>query len=79
VTKRRVTRLFAKLRNDDLVVLRQLVNDGHVSPVIDRLYPLAGAGEAIRYVESRHARGKVVISVPGEPADPDRVLAAAPR
>ncbi len=78
-TKQRLTRLFAKLHNEDLVVLRGLVDQGTVTPVIDRTYPLAATGEAIRYVEGGHARGKVVISVSGAPADPDRVLAAPPR
>jgi NADPH:quinone reductase-like Zn-dependent oxidoreductase len=77
--QQRLARLFAKLGNDDLVVLTQLVDEGKVTPVIDRAYPLAETAEAIRYVEAGHARGKVVISVSGAPADPDRVLAATPR
>ena len=75
----RLTRVFAKLHNEDLVVLRELVDDGKVTPVIDRTYPLGETAEAIRYVEAGHARGKVVITMSGPPADPDRVLAAAPR
>jgi NADPH:quinone reductase-like Zn-dependent oxidoreductase len=34
-----------------------------VAPLIDRTYALGEAGEAIRYLEGRHARGKVVIAV----------------
>ncbi len=47
----------------DLQALRDLVEAGKVTPVIDRTYPLAEVPEAMRYVEMRHARGKVVITV----------------
>lgn len=46
-----------------LAVLRELIEAGKVSPVIDRTYPLSEAAEAIRYVEIEHARAKVVITV----------------
>ena len=39
-----------------------------VTPVIDRTYSLSETPEAIRYLEEGHARGKVVIRVPGEGA-----------
>ncbi|HET6754479.1 MAG TPA: NAD(P)-dependent alcohol dehydrogenase [Jiangellaceae bacterium] len=48
---------------EDLIVLKNLIEAGKVTPVIDRAYPLAEAPEAIRYVEHGHARGKVVITV----------------
>jgi NADPH:quinone reductase-like Zn-dependent oxidoreductase len=32
-------------------------------PVIDRCYPLSEVPEAIRYLEERHARGKVIITL----------------
>jgi NADPH:quinone reductase-like Zn-dependent oxidoreductase len=54
---------IAKLRNADLVVLKELIEAGKVTPVIDRTYPLSEVPEAIRYVESGHARGKVVITM----------------
>ncbi|WP_437672534.1 NAD(P)-dependent alcohol dehydrogenase [Sorangium sp. So ce131] len=46
----------------DLVALTALIEGGRVRPVIDRCYPLSRAPEAVRYVESRRARGKVVIT-----------------
>jgi NADPH:quinone reductase-like Zn-dependent oxidoreductase len=55
--------LFARQRRGDLVVLRELVEEGKVTPVIDRTYPLEEVSEAIRYLEHGHARGKVVITV----------------
>ena len=47
----------------DLTELRELVEAGQVTPVIDRTYPLAQTAAAIRYVQDGHARGKVVITV----------------
>ena len=53
---------MAKLRKEDLVILRELVEAGKVTPVIDRYYSLSKVPEAIRYLEQGHARGKVVIT-----------------
>lgn len=53
----------AKFTNEDLVALKELVEAGQVTPVIDRGYPLSDVPDAIRYLETGHARGKVVISV----------------
>ena len=44
-------------------LLGELAEAGKVAPVIDRAYPLAEAPEAIRYMQDRHVRGKVVITV----------------
>ena len=48
---------------EDLLVLKELIESGKVTPVIDRTYPLAEVPEAMRYLEQGHARGKVVITV----------------
>jgi NADPH:quinone reductase-like Zn-dependent oxidoreductase len=53
----------AKQSKEDLQVLKELIESGMVSPVIDRTYPLSEMPEAIRYLEAGHARGKVVITV----------------
>ena len=47
----------------DLDRLRELIDAGHVAPVIDRRHPLAEVPEAIAYLEQGHARGKVVVGV----------------
>lgn len=39
------------------------IEDGQVTPVIDRCYPLEQAPEALRFLEEDHARGKIVITV----------------
>jgi NADPH:quinone reductase-like Zn-dependent oxidoreductase len=59
----RLTMLASKERGEDFQVLRELIEAGKVTPVIDRTYQLSEAPEAIRYLEEGHARGKVVISV----------------
>ena len=56
----------ARENHEDLIFLKELIESGKVTPVIDRTYPLAEVPEAIRYLEEGHARGKVVIPVPGE-------------
>ena len=54
---------LAKPAKDDLQFLKDLIEAGKVKPVIDRTYPLSEAPAAIRYLEERRARGKVVIAV----------------
>ncbi len=58
-----MTTFTAKENNEDLVVLKELIEAGKVTPVIDRTYPLSEVPEAIRYLEEGHARGKVVITI----------------
>ncbi|CAI7980305.1 NADPH:quinone reductase [Frankia sp. Hr75.2] len=45
-----------------LSALRELIEAGRITPVIDRAYPLSEAPEAIRYLEVEHARAKVVLT-----------------
>jgi NADPH:quinone reductase-like Zn-dependent oxidoreductase len=52
-----------KPNKEDLRFLKQLIEAGKVTPVIDRTYSLSEVPEAIRYLEEGHARGKVVITV----------------
>ena len=44
--------------------MRELIEAGTDTPVIDRTYPLPEVADAIRYLETGRARGKVVITVP---------------
>lgn len=54
---------LAKVNQEDLVYLGELLEAGTIVPLIDRTYPLSEVPEAIRYVEEIHAQGKVVITV----------------
>lgn len=47
----------------DLLVIKELLEAGKIKPVIDKCYPLSETAEAIRYLETGHARGKVVVTV----------------
>jgi NADPH:quinone reductase-like Zn-dependent oxidoreductase len=49
--------------HEDMMALKELIETGKVTPVIDRTYPLSEVPKAIRYLEEGHARGKVVIIV----------------
>jgi NADPH:quinone reductase-like Zn-dependent oxidoreductase len=53
----------AKDPGDRLVVLKELIDAGKVTPVIDRTFPLSEVPEAIRYLETGQAQGKVVITI----------------
>jgi len=50
-------------RKGDMDVLRELMQSGKVTPMIDRRYPLEQVRDAMRYVETGHARGKVVVDI----------------
>jgi NADPH:quinone reductase-like Zn-dependent oxidoreductase len=52
----------------DLTTLKELIEAGKITPVIDRTYSLSETPEAIRYLEQGHARGKVVITASEEGA-----------
>jgi len=47
----------------DLIELKDLIETGKATPVIDRTYALDEFTEAMRYLNEGHARGKVVIAV----------------
>jgi NADPH:quinone reductase-like Zn-dependent oxidoreductase len=63
VVSQRLFSFIAKQNTTDLAALRDLLQNGAITPVIDRTYPLAEAAEAISYLEQGHATGKVVITV----------------
>jgi NADPH:quinone reductase-like Zn-dependent oxidoreductase len=45
--------------------MKEHIEAGKVSPVIDRTFSLSQVPEAIRYLESGKAAGKVIITVGG--------------
>jgi len=56
--------LMARASQEDLVAMKELVEAGKLSPVIDRTYPLSAVPEAFRYFGTGRAGGKVVIRMP---------------
>ena len=55
--------LFIKVNHQDFDVLRELIESGEITPVIDKTYSLIETPEALDYVGDGHASGKVVISM----------------
>jgi NADPH:quinone reductase-like Zn-dependent oxidoreductase len=62
-TEQKLMGLISKERHEDLMTLKELIEAGKLTPVIDRTYPLGEAPQAIRYLEQGHSRGKVVLTV----------------
>ena len=61
--RQRVRVFIVRHNRADLAVLKELVEAGKVTPVIDRRYPLRDVPEALRYQGEGHSRGKIVITV----------------
>jgi NADPH:quinone reductase-like Zn-dependent oxidoreductase len=64
VVRQRIRPFTASTTTERLTALARLVESGQVRPVVERTYPLAEVPTAIRYLESEHARAKVVVAVP---------------
>lgn len=54
---------IAEFNKADMSILADLMQTGKVTPVIDKTYKLNETPDALRYLETGHARGKVVITV----------------
>jgi NADPH:quinone reductase-like Zn-dependent oxidoreductase len=59
----RLRMLVSKERQEDLQVLRELIEAGKLTPIIGRTYPLGETPEAMRALEAGNTRGKIVITV----------------
>jgi NADPH:quinone reductase-like Zn-dependent oxidoreductase len=61
--QQRVSMVLGKaVMSDDLAFIAKLVDDGNITPVVDRTYPLVDAAEAVRYLEAGHVRGKLLVT-----------------
>ena len=61
--RQNLRRFLSDPNREDLVVLKELVESGKLTPVIDKTYPLRETPAALGYIEGGHAQGKVVITV----------------
>ena len=59
----RLGTFIAKQKRADLLVLKDLIEAGKVTPVIGSTYPLRQVPDAIRQLGEGHGRGKVVIEI----------------
>ena len=61
--RQKLRAVFPAESQEDLQFLKEVIEAGKVTPVIDRTYPLSDAPEAIGYVAEGHARGKVIVTI----------------
>ena len=60
---KKIGNMLAHIRKDDMRLMKELMESGKVVPVVDNVFPLDEVAEAYRYVEAKHARGKVVVAM----------------
>jgi NADPH:quinone reductase-like Zn-dependent oxidoreductase len=60
---KRVTSVMKRANQNDLLIIKGLLENGKIKPVIDLIYPLTETAEAFRYFAKGHTRGKVAITM----------------
>jgi NADPH:quinone reductase-like Zn-dependent oxidoreductase len=63
VRRKRAKIVIVKSKRDQLDWIRQQIDAGNLRVVVDRSFPLSDAADAHRYMETKRARGKVVLDV----------------
>jgi NADPH:quinone reductase-like Zn-dependent oxidoreductase len=61
--RQKLVPFLSKGSKEGLVFLKDLIEAGKITPVLDRTYPLSDTAAPIRYLEAGHARAKVVITL----------------
>jgi NADPH:quinone reductase-like Zn-dependent oxidoreductase len=61
--RQRIRPFLAITRRPDLLVLKEMAEQGKITPVIDRTFPLEDAAAAVRHIKHGHPRGKVVLTI----------------
>ena len=62
-SSKKVLPFLSHVSRDDLFILKELLEAGKITPVIDRTFPFEKIPEAVRYVEAGGVRGKVVVTL----------------
>jgi NADPH:quinone reductase-like Zn-dependent oxidoreductase len=64
--RQEMSMMLSEVKKEDLNLLADLMQSGKVTPVIDKTYPFSEIREAMRYVETGRARGKVAVTLNDE-------------
>jgi 2-desacetyl-2-hydroxyethyl bacteriochlorophyllide A dehydrogenase len=59
----KLTGFIARVNQKDLLCLKELIEAGKLKPVIDRVFPLKQAADAVRHWNNGHAKGKTVVKM----------------
>jgi NADPH:quinone reductase-like Zn-dependent oxidoreductase len=62
-SSKKLASTMGKVTREDLAVLSELMESGKVVPVVERRYPLRDVPDAMRYLETGHVQGKLVVSL----------------
>ena len=62
-SKRKCVFFIASFNSPDMDVVRELLETGQVTPVVERRYELSEIADALRYIGQGHAQGKIVVSL----------------
>jgi NADPH:quinone reductase-like Zn-dependent oxidoreductase len=59
----KVVFLIASFKREDFMLLNNMFERGQVKPFVERTYPLNEISEAMRYLGTGHAKGKIVVTM----------------
>lgn len=62
-SSQQVAFFIANFTREDLNLLREMVEAGKIKPVVEKVYPLEQAVDAMKYLATGHARGKIVLKI----------------
>jgi len=59
----KVVFFIAQFNRPDLDILREMIENGKVKPVVEKVYPLAQVVDAMKHLGTGHAKGKIVLKI----------------
>jgi NADPH:quinone reductase-like Zn-dependent oxidoreductase len=62
-SSRKAVFFIANFNREDMLVLKDLLETGKVKPFVERTYPMTQVAEAMRYLGTGHAQGKIVVTM----------------
>lgn len=55
--------VWSQPNNEKLEAISQLIDQGHIKPIVDRIYPFEEAVDALYYLQTNRAKGKVIVTI----------------